>query len=73
MAPGIDRHRDAPRFTAKNQVVEPHLEARILGLSIDKAKLEQANLKAKIDQLSASMDQTASSPAEAAATPPRGR
>jgi chromosome segregation ATPase len=49
------------------------LEARVLGLSIEKAKLEQANLKARIDQLSASMDQNSSAPAEAAATPPRGR
>lgn len=48
------------------------LEARILGLSIEKAKLEQANLKYKIDALSASLDQANAVPAEAAA-PPRSR
>lgn len=49
------------------------LEARILSLSIEKAKLEQANLKYKIDALSASLEQANAVPAEAAATPPRGR
>lgn len=48
------------------------LEARILSLSIEKAKLEQQNLKAKIDALSATLDQ-AVQPAEASATPPRSR
>ena len=48
------------------------LEARILSLSIEKAKLEQQNLKAKIDALSATLDQ-AVQPAEATATPPRSR
>jgi hypothetical protein len=47
------------------------LEARILGLSIEKAKLEQANLKYRIDSLSATIEANAA--AEAAAPPPRGR
>lgn len=46
------------------------LEARILGLSIEKAKLEQANLKYKIDSLSATIDQAN---ATEAAAPPRSR
>ena len=48
------------------------LEARILSLSIEKAKLEQSSLLAKIDALSASLEQTQAGTTEAAA-PPRGR
>lgn len=48
------------------------LEARILGLSIEKAKLEQASLKHKIDALSATLDQANAAAAEAAAPPSRG-
>lgn len=48
-------------------------EARILSLSIEKAKLEQANLKAKIDALSATLDQAAVVPADATAAPPPAR
>ena len=47
------------------------LEARILSLSIEKAKLEQANLLGKIHELETSMDQGAGAPAEASARPPR--
>ncbi len=49
------------------------LEARILSLSIEKAKLEQANLKNRIDALSASLETAGGTPAEASApaqTPP---
>ena len=49
------------------------LEARILSLSIEKAKLEQANLLGKIESLRQSLDQAESIPMEAAAQPPRGR
>ena len=49
------------------------LEGRILGLSIEKARLEQVALKAKIDALSASLEPPTVAPAEAAATPPRSR
>lgn len=49
------------------------LESRILGLSIEKAKLEQANLKHKIDALSTAIEQANTTPADAAATPPRSR
>lgn len=49
------------------------LEARILGLSIEKAKLEQQNLLAKIDALQQSMEQTHTETVEAAATPPGHR
>jgi hypothetical protein len=50
------------------------LEARILGLSIEKAKLEQTTLLAKIDALRATLDQaSAATPVEAAAPPPRSR
>ena len=48
------------------------LEARILGLSIEKAKLEQAHLQAKIETLRQTLEQTAPAPVEAAA-PPRSR
>ena len=47
-------------------------EARILSLSIEKAKLEQSSLLAKIDALSASLEQSQGSAVDAAA-PPRGR
>ncbi len=51
------------------------LEARILSLSIDKAKLEQQNLLTKIDALRQSMEQVNPAPVEAAApaSPPRSR
>ncbi len=49
------------------------LEARILSLSIEKAKLEQTTLKTKIDALTASLEQAAPNVAEATATPPRTR
>lgn len=49
------------------------LEARILSLSIEKAKLEQQNLLAKIDALQQSMDQAHTETVEAAATPPGNR
>lgn len=48
------------------------LEARILSLSIEKAKLEQANLHSKIQALSASLETLNTAPLEAAA-PPRSR
>jgi len=48
------------------------LEARILNLSIEKTKLEQANLKAKIDALNISLEQGAG-PANASASPSRNR
>ncbi len=50
-----------------------HLEARILGLSIEKAKLEQLELKTKIDELTRSLETAAPVPADATATPPRSR
>ncbi len=49
------------------------LEARILSLSIEKAKLEQSQLVGKIEELRASLDAIEANPAEAAATPPRQR
>ena len=49
------------------------LEARILSLSIEKAKLEQQNLLTKIDALRRSMEQAAPETVEAAATPPGNR
>lgn len=50
------------------------LEARILSLSIEKAKLEQAGLLSKIDALRATLDQASpNAPAEASAAPPGGR
>jgi preprotein translocase subunit SecD len=49
------------------------LEARILSLSLEKAKLEQTALQAKIEALKATLDQHTSTPVEAAATPPRSR
>ncbi|MBL8748113.1 MAG: hypothetical protein JNK78_03065 [Planctomycetes bacterium] len=49
------------------------LEARILGLSIEKAKLEQQNLLAKIDALQQTMDSSPTEAVEAAATPPGSR
>lgn len=48
------------------------LEARILNLSIEKTKLEQANLKAKIDALNIALEQGAG-PANASASPSRNR
>lgn len=45
------------------------LEARILSLSIEKAKLEQQNLLAKIDALQQTMEQSPTEAVEAAATP----
>jgi hypothetical protein len=51
-----------------------HLEGRILALSIEKAKLEQLDLKSRIDALTASLEQSTPAPADAAApAPPRGR
>lgn len=49
------------------------LEARILSLSIEKAKLEQAALHGKIQQLSASLETLNATAVEAAAPPPRSR
>jgi hypothetical protein len=50
------------------------LQARILALSIEKAKLEQLDLEARIGALTASVEQSAPAAAEAAApAPPRGR
>ena len=49
------------------------LEARILSLSIEKAKLEQQNLLAKIDALQQSMEHTPTEAVDAAATPPGNR
>jgi len=47
------------------------LEARILSLSIENAKLEQSNLLSKIGELEASLQQPVNDPAEASAQPPR--
>jgi hypothetical protein len=49
------------------------LEARILGLSIEKAKLEQQALLAKIDALQATLEQSPPNVVEAAAPPARSR
>jgi len=49
------------------------LEARILSLSIEKAKLEQAALHGKIQQLSASLESLNATAVEAASPPPRSR
>lgn len=49
------------------------LEARILSLSIEKAKLEQLNLLAKIDNLRRSLEPATTGTAEAAAPPPGNR
>jgi len=49
------------------------LEARILSLSIEKAKLEQLNLLAKIDNLRRSLEPATTGAAEAAAPPPGNR
>lgn len=49
------------------------LEARILSLSIEKAKLEQLNLLAKIDELRRSLDEGERNAAEAAAPLPGNR
>ena len=46
------------------------LEARILSLSIEKAKLEQLNLLARIDDLRRSLEASTTGTAEAAAPPP---
>jgi len=48
-------------------------EATILSLRIEKAKLEQMNLLARIDVLKQTLDQTAPTNVEAAATPPVNR
>jgi len=48
-------------------------EATILSLRIEKAKLEQSNLLAKIDLLKQAMDQVAPTSVEAAAMPPGNR
>ena len=48
-------------------------EATILSLRIEKAKLEQQSLLARIDLLKQTMEQTAPSNVEAAATPPGNR
>ena len=48
-------------------------EATILSLRIEKAKLEQQNLLARIDLLKQTMEQTTPSNVEAAATPPSNR
>jgi hypothetical protein len=49
------------------------LEARILSLSIEKAKLEQKSLLAKIDELEREMHDAQADAVEAAATPPANR
>jgi hypothetical protein len=49
------------------------LEARILSLSIEKAKLEQLNLLAKIDNLRRSLEPATTGTTEAAAPPPGNR
>ncbi|HEX6812197.1 MAG TPA: hypothetical protein VF384_11280 [Planctomycetota bacterium] len=49
------------------------LEARILGLSIEKAKLEQQILQARIDALRQQLPQDAPAAAEPAPAPPRDR
>jgi hypothetical protein len=49
------------------------LEARILSLSIEKAKLEQLNLLAKVDGLRRSLEPAATGAAEASAPPPGDR
>ena len=48
------------------------LEAKILSLGIEKARLEQQVLMAKIDALQASLDDAIATPVDAAA-PPQGR
>ena len=48
-------------------------EVTILGLRIEKAKLEQANLLARMEALRAAADQSAPNAVEAAATPPGRR
>lgn len=49
------------------------LEARILSLSIEKAKLEQASLLSKIDALRTSLDQATPNPPAEASAPLGGR
>ena len=49
------------------------LQARVLALSIEKTKLEQLDLKHRIDALTASLVPAEPGPTEAAATPPRSR
>jgi chromosome segregation ATPase len=49
------------------------LEARILGLSIEKAKLEQATLLSKIEALRAALEPATGNATEAAAPAPRSR
>lgn len=56
----------------KNQKIREQ-EVTILGLRIEKAKLEQANLLARMEALRAAADQSAPNAVEAAATPPGRR
>lgn len=49
------------------------LEARILNLSLEKTKLEQANLKAKIDALNIALEESAKEQSTLPAMPPRNR
>lgn len=57
----------------KLQQRQRELEARILGLGIEKAKLEQKSLLAEIASLQRELDGFTARPAEAAAAPPAGR
>ncbi|MCC7065774.1 MAG: hypothetical protein IT456_23405 [Planctomycetes bacterium] len=57
------------QFELKNQKLREQ-ETTILTLRIEKAKLEQANLLAKIDALKQSMPDSSANPVEASATPP---
>lgn len=53
------------------RVARRELEARVLGLSIEKAKLEQSTLLGRIAELQRSLDKmTAPDPQDAAAAPP---
>lgn len=59
----------AAQLELKNQKLREQ-EATILSLRIEKAKVEQENLYAKISALKQSLDQVAPNPVEAAAVPP---
>lgn len=59
----------AAQLELKNQRVR-EMEATILSLRIEKAKVEQENLYAKINALKHSLDQVEPGTVEAAATPP---
>jgi chromosome segregation ATPase len=59
----------AAQLELKNQRVR-EMEATILSLRIEKAKVEQENLYAKINALKQSLDQIEPGTVEAAATPP---